>query len=382
GWRRDVLEKGFEFFGGWRWEHPNGHEIATAMCVASWIQTSWRWRPQMAIIGESNSGKSFFFQALEKMFQGLVLSVSKPTEAGIRQELGISGQVLLVDEFEHDRNRAKVLELIRTSSRGTTVARGTPGGKSIRFGLKHIAWVAAIEAGIEKQADVNRFIQLELLRAKREDAGKLQLPSAAWLHQFGQEMLAVAITIAARAVEVAGQGKETKIPGVDQRVIESFSVPSSVIACAVGNEELAAGFLTAFSAHLAEDQQEPVSDQEELLSDILSSTFRVRSDEYTIAAALSSADLRNDPHIENRMKACGVKLSQDGDLFIAYKLIAKNLNRDLQGRRIDSILQRIDGAKKKRARMSGTVPWVISIPRAFVEKMGVDTSGNKSTEQF
>lgn len=377
-WRRGILEKGFEFFGGWRWQHPHGHEIATAMCVASWIQSCWRWRPQMAIIGESNSGKSFFFQAMEKMFHGLVLSVSKPTEAGIRQELAINSQVLLIDEFEHDRNREKVLELIRTSSRGTTVARGTPGGKSIRYGLKHIAWVAAIEAGIEKQADVNRFIQLELLRAKREDAGKLHLPSAGWLHQLGQEMLAVAIVIATRAVELAGQGKETKIGRVDQRLIESYAVPASVMACSIGNDEAVKPLMERFVSFLDEDDQEPVTDHESLLQEIMNSQVTWKGETYSVSQVLSSEALRNDPQISARLEGCGVKMQSDGSVLIHHKMVSRNLNRDLHGR-FDLILQRIPGAKKIRARISGARPYVIEIPRVIIEEVGINTSGNKPT---
>lgn len=379
-WRKGVLEKGFNFFGGWRWQHPHGHEIATAMCVASWIQSCWTWRPQMAIVGESNSGKSYFFQALEKMFQGLVLAVSKPTEAGVRQEVGISSQLLLVDEFEHDRNRAKVLELIRTSSRGTTVARGTPGGKSIRFGLKHIAWVAAIEAGIEKQADVNRFIQLELLRARKEDAGKLQLPSAAWLHELGQEMLAVAIVIAAKAAELASQGKETKIGRVDQRLVESFAVPAAVMASSIGNDEAVRPLLERFVSFLDEDEQEPITDHEALLQEILNSQVTWKGETYSASQILSCESLRNDPHISSRLDSCGLKMNSDGSLLIYHKMVSKNLNRDLQGR-FDLILQRIQGARKVRARIAGTRPYLIEVPREIVAQVGINTSGNKKADE-
>ena len=81
--------------------------------VATWVQTLWEWRPQVAIIGPSQAGKTTLFKVLSQMFGNLTVMSSGSTAAGIRQAIKSSAKVVLCDEFESSRHRTEVLEMLR-----------------------------------------------------------------------------------------------------------------------------------------------------------------------------------------------------------------------------------------------------------------------------
>jgi septin family protein len=113
------------------------------------VQSIWDFRPQVAIVGATNSGKTVLFNTLVSIFGGLSLKSSLSTASGIRQAIKTSSQIVLCDEFEDSKFRVEILEMLRTSSRGDKILRGTTNQRGVEFGLQHIAWVAAIEVGLK-----------------------------------------------------------------------------------------------------------------------------------------------------------------------------------------------------------------------------------------
>jgi len=94
--------------------------------------------------GDSYTGKSQLHKPLlVNLFGKLVDAVQKPTEAAIRQLVGSSSKILLIDELETDKRqpqiREKVFKMLRSATGdGGDIIRGTIGKEIIRFRLQHI----------------------------------------------------------------------------------------------------------------------------------------------------------------------------------------------------------------------------------------------------
>jgi len=200
-----AISEAVELFSRWHWPAKSESAIVVVgLILASWIQTVWAWRPQVSITGQSNSGKSTLFEALGGIFGRLCFRSSKSSAAGIRQRLGNSATICLLDEFEDSKQRQEILNMIRAASRGDLTVMGTVRHRHAQFTLRHIFWMAAIESGLSRAPDVNRSINLEMLAPLPEMAGKLVCPPAADLWALGQRLLAVAVRngIAARDMTV------------------------------------------------------------------------------------------------------------------------------------------------------------------------------------
>ncbi len=267
----DTMNEAIQLFDKFRWKHSAAPFTTTGLVLASWVQSLWDWRPQIAVIGPSASGKSTLFGVLARIFGNLARKSSSSSAAGLRQVIKRSSQVILFDEFENSQYRKEVLEMLRMSSRGDTMLRGTTSHQAQQFQLRHIAWVAAIEAGLNKTPDRNRFIMLELERRGTLVNEKLELPSARELASLGQRLLAVAVRYAFKACRLANQLKEHRITGVDDRVIENYAVPTAMLSTIKEFNYADAVALLTEMLHGAEEQHERMSDEMDLLEDILNS---------------------------------------------------------------------------------------------------------------
>ena len=134
--------------GNWNWAHAADAEVVAALIPATLIQACWTWRPLVSIIGASDSGKStLLWQVIVPVLGEWTIAADRSTEAGLRQRIGCNAAPVVIDEFDLYSQRQKVLELFRTSSRGGEILRGTADQTGISYGVRHIAWFAAIESG-------------------------------------------------------------------------------------------------------------------------------------------------------------------------------------------------------------------------------------------
>ena len=105
-------------------------------------------------------------------------NLSGSSAAGIRQFIKRSASVIMIDENEASKKRDEIMEMIRASSRGDRVLRGSAGHKGHEFTLRHIVWMGAIESGLKREADKKSvYYSTEcLLPTEEEMAGKLEVP--------------------------------------------------------------------------------------------------------------------------------------------------------------------------------------------------------------
>lgn len=382
-WMAGVVETTREIFGRWCWrEGDHAPSLVVGLILATWIQTLWTWRPMVAIRGESNSGKSMLFSCIKGIFGKLGLLCVKPSEAGLRQEVDNQACPVLIDEFESDKHRKAILELLRTSSRGAQKLMGTPGQKAIKYALHHICWVTAVEIGLERQPDRNRFISLESVIPPPPLRGKLVVPADYELSELGQKLLAVAIRISLKALAAHDRLKRITFADYDNRTVESFAVPGAMLALAAGPHVDPTGLLGHLLTVLRPDTSEDESDQERLLRDIFAAVVRIEGGR---ESAVSQLLARPDDipttweHLERHgiakiLRRRGPRTDEDTEsgnvwMFLHKGRIMQHLlrNSTWTNQQIDQILVRLPLAERSRHRVAGANEWGVIVPWDIVD---------------
>lgn len=389
-WAEAVIDETSKLFGRWAWKHQEiTPDIVTGLILATWVQTLWEWRPLVSVVGPSNSGKSVFFDAMNRLFGGLSIRSDQSSEAGIRQAIGNSAATILCDEFEEDAHRERILKFFRTASRGSKVLRGntTPSSGGESYGLKHIPWVAAIEVGLKREPDRNRFINLELVPPPPAESnlpnawGKLKVPPESYMHDLGQRLLAVAISYVGVARKLAVRLKEFHHHGVDSRVIESYAVPAAMLSAFAGFDDLKANGVLGAMLDGVERIDQGRADESDLIDDIMASAVDCgRSVKYTVSQLLSSSGLYNDHESAIEAHGVGVVLDRAGSrkavgnddhkmLFIYPRSVTRKLLRGTawENQSIDQLLKRAPGAEKSRRMLAGSNVRGVTIPMSYIE---------------
>lgn len=203
---------------------------------------------------------------------------AKLTEAAIRQSLGNSSKAIMIDEFEADNNRRKTMELVRVAGGGGEIHRGTASGKVRSFGLAHIFWFAAIELGLNDEADKNRFIEIVLERPPQR-ASRLDLPPIAEMEEIRTWIMATAIYYGKKCREIVADLKFHSIPGVDIRMVEQYAVPAAFISVLANefddkNPKYSPEFFLEQFVLPRTEMIRAVADEKSLIDEILGSVVR------------------------------------------------------------------------------------------------------------
>ena len=381
-WVVDTVNQITEVFSRWSWRNQAVDPmVMTGMVLATWIQTLWKWRPMVAVIGSSGAGKTTLLQAIggadssRGLFGALAMLSSQSSEAGIRQAIKHDATILMLDEFEDSKERAKILNLLRTASRGAKMLKGSTSQSGESFGLQQIAWVAAIEVGLKKEPDRNRFIMLELVPPPAEKANKLQVPDEHWLADHGQKLLAIALAHAHIAVPLAVELKSTVVEGIDRRVIESYAVPASILATCIGGGKEAAVTLLKNMLTGVEKVEQGRSDADDLMFDIFASRVDcghgLRMSVSQILSDVSLYATHRAQLEQHGIAVCNdVESGMPSKIFFAHKFVTRHLLRgtEWESQSIDQMLKRIPGAKGGRMRLSGSHPGGVFVPLSHCEE--------------
>lgn len=372
-----------------RWEWTNGDVVpvvAAGLVFASWVQTFWEWRPLVSVVGASNTGKTTFLNCLKGIFGSLQIKAGDATMAGLRNHLGNTAKIPMLDEFESREQRNSFLAALRSSSRGDEIIRGTTDQTGTSFTLQHIVWLAAIESGLDKAADKNRFITLELDRPQESKQGKLVVPSNLELRELGQRVLVVALKHVHEAKKLAVKIKDTKVPGADPRMIESFAVPAAIMSIIEGYDESGArDILKEMLKKMRLTEIEQARDEASLVETILAETVRVRNENMSVARLVSIVlqQLNGHADAKEELNTYGLDVAELGEhkdakndprqpvLVIAYHMVRSKLLKSTSWKfqSIEQILKRIDGATSGiRKRVGSQRPWTVCIPIEYLRR--------------
>lgn len=393
-WAAGTLEDLELVFDGWWFGDKNQAimpSLLSGLVLATWIQSMWRWRPQVFILGKSNSGKSTMFEFLAGeqhslgIFGNLIISSGDATAAGISQTVRNSSKAIILDELENSKKRSGVFELLRNAGRGQQRLRGTTQQKASAAGIQHIVWAAATESGLKKEVDRNRFIIVNLLTPPQEKMGLLRLPAEDVMVDLGQRLLAVAVKTAFRAVELSQVLKDKRPAGYHYRVCESYSVPAAAYAAAMGMDEAqAVKLLEEFLG--TTDPSEIEGDEHRLLSAIMQYIIPVKGGErYSVAQALWR---RTDPDVDWALESHGIHVLSPGKsdekwidgeercVFLHCEAITTSiLKHDIEwsGVNCGEILKRLEKSVECRKYVNGGRPRGILLPYSMIvepEKAG------------
>lgn len=150
------------------WNYKRG--LQDALMVFGWSVTApfagcLDWASHFSLTGEQGTGKSTTEKTLANFMGEFALEFDgQSSEAGIRQKVGSSSCVVLIDESESDSKKiANTLTFFRTASSGGIVAKGTSDQEGLDFKLKLSGMIAGIVPPALNPADMSRFLRIELL---------------------------------------------------------------------------------------------------------------------------------------------------------------------------------------------------------------------------
>lgn len=374
-WCASVFQDLVRLIECWdNWKYADTPELAAALVMATWVQSIWPWRPTVAITGGTGTGKTVFMDGLLRHFfqdDKMSLATTKASEAAIRQHILNTSRVILIDEFEADDKRQKILELFRTSSRGTRIIRGSSCQKGVSFGLQHIPWVGAIELGMDHAADRNRYIVLDLEKIDPNKKSTLSLPSQYDIQKLGMHSMVAIVACYREALAINDALRKNPIPNHDRRITESFSVPAATMGAVLGFDTTQSrNLVEQFVANRAIEHQQ-VSDEEQLLRTIWESKIRLPSgQDDTVGNLAIAVDGRT------QLEKYGIRICTDA-AFFSPSLISRYLltGTKYEHCNIGQILCRIPGADSKpRPRMGGSQPRGVTIPMCSINKLLNDES--------
>ncbi len=376
-WAMQTLQSAAALFSNWNWKHPQDSWNTALLVAQTFIQTTLPWRPEVAVTGPSDCGKSTLMTTLTNMFGNLNMYVQKPTEAGLRQHLGNTAKAVLVDEFENDRHRQNILEVFRVTSQGGSVVRGTTDQRGKVFYIRHLPWFAAIESGLVKAADRNRFIILDLAAIPARKRGRVDLPGPVALGELGLKLCAVALRYADAASRIFKTLKGTQFDGVHGRVVESFSVPASLKAAIAGQTaEEATRTLGQLLADRTTIGTQGGGDEADLMKAILDSTFPVGSGLPPVSVAVAISDPETYLLHASTLESQGIAMTEgrpgqrrptlEGKKFIFFDLdrVKRFLLRGTPWWSLDcqQLLMRLPGASRQQRTVGNQRPWGVEVP--------------------
>lgn len=390
-WCRGVIKKSERLFDQWSYTTKHADTLLTGLVMATWVQSAWKWRPQVFILGESNTGKTSMFHALagaehsgEKgLFGSLALKFANYSAAGLSQSIGRSAKIVICDEFEQSKAREEVLTMVRAAGRGDPVVRGTTGHRSKSFRLHQMFWMGSTESGLNKEVDQNRFIQIRLTRTG--DPAKwaaFRMPPDSELQKLGLDLLVCILRHRSRATVLAEYLYRSKPPGINDRICESFAVPAAAVAAVRGLTDEEAFELYVDLLKIADPVQVEKA-QSQLMEDILNSQVDCGRGVRKTVSEMVAACLPGGGYVssgeESSLNSHGILVCQqdgkDGSspwgIFISPKITTRLLLRDTDWKKtvIGDHLIRFNGAERMKKRINGSHPWGFWVPISSIDAL-------------
>lgn len=298
------------------------------------------------------------------------------TEAAIRQNLGTRGHYLLLDEFERNGEREKILRLLRPANRGGMVAKGSPSGHAQTFLVTQLAWLASIDRPGESAADSSRYLTFEL-HAITAAQKAVALPSRVHLARMRRNLYRLAFKYFRQFWQGADTLKALPDTGLDGRMLDAIAVPCAIWATVFGQNPVEL-------LHETEDLWRPmledqiIDDELALLRAILQVKFKAVSSE-TRTKQLewrTIGDALVQDYAFQALEAYGVKRTFTQPRMAIAAFSPEAVRRHcLAGTKwaplnIRDLLLRLPGATATRLRMAG-IPnaRVVVIPMSTIYQM-------------
>lgn len=260
----------------WRWVQPSAATWLAGQILATILQSTWTWKAHTYLCAKRNTGKSTFLEMLAELLRPMVYLFSgDTTEAAIRQSLGTRGHYLLLDEFERNDERDKILRLLRPANHGGMVAKGSPSGHAQTFPVTQLAWLASIDRPGDSAADSSRYLTFELDSITAAQKA-VTLPSRFQLARMRRNLYRLAFKYFRQFWQAADMLKALPDTGLDGRMLDAIAVPCGIWATVGGVNPVELLHETAFLWRPMLDDQ-IIDDEFALLRAILQVKFKTVS---------------------------------------------------------------------------------------------------------
>jgi hypothetical protein len=195
----------FDFLQSWNWRAPvHAPRLLLGWIGAASIAGALTWRPHIQLTGDKGSGKSTLVELVKALLGSTVISVSAPTEAGIRQLLEGAARPVLVDEIETDNmDRARrVIELVRLASTEgqAPVPRGGVNGRATQWPVRACFMLSSILHVKFRGQDLSRICVLELDALPAGERSDGELPQA-WARRETSRLGAIGPALRRRMID-------------------------------------------------------------------------------------------------------------------------------------------------------------------------------------
>ena len=353
-----IYEQVSAIVSRWKFEDARDREVVTSLVFATVIQAVFGFRPHVWLTGQTNTGKTALEDTLHRLFPWSGKYGNETTEAALRQAIGHTCLPVYLDEFECWPGRTDVIKLLRGSTRGAELIKGTPAGTPMHFGLNHMVWVASIETGQLRAADRNRFIFIRLGTPE-----VLTLPPDKQLNALGLEVTAVSLAVGAGARLLAAELGRLEIDGHRGRLVEAYAVPAAVYAAIHGlTAEDATKHLEDVLRGRAElEVHQEESDERQLLEDIMAAKIHtadnndLTSTGYIPYRDLTVSQMIQDGTCGRDLEANGIRMLDEATIFINDRQVRQGLLKTTHWARLNirDILLRLPGACASRRWLAG-----------------------------
>ncbi len=356
-------------------------DILAALAIATWAQDVWQWRPWVSITGPSNCGKTTLFRFLNDYFgPNLSMLVGDTTAAGLRQSIDINSKIILLDEFESNHERPKIIQWLKNAGAGGSAVRGTPGQAVVKSKVKVIPWMASIEAQMNEESERNRYISIHM--NSRAGKGFFKYPSPEEIADLRAKSLAVICRVYPRVMEIHSSLIGNFKTDLATRYVESWGLPVAMYSAIMNfSDQEALEMMNAVMEFATDDLKETAETEDQsLLQSISGAHVSIGGGAYmTVAELLASPSYgvgKSSEAPSKHLARVGVKRLPDDALndkkpikdepyvFLCHKTVAQTLlkNTKYQGVGIDQILMRCEGAIRQPADLMGKTFRGVNIP--------------------
>lgn len=324
-WTNELMLSLVGRIQNWYWKSTKHPTILAGLITGAIMQACWPIRPQVAVVGETSSGKSALIQRLiQPLFAPISTIQNRPTEAGIRQANGTCSKVVLIDEFDTSGNQDRILELFRNATFGGTIYKGSGNSQIARcFNINHMFFLFGIKVPFEEMPDRNRFCVLELSKLPPGATRFLSPPPVDEMTELREKLLAFCLLRYAAIIEM--MHSISSVEFIEPRAVQMYSLPIAIVAVAFGwSVDVAKEFMQQVLAGQMEEFEElsfEVTEECQILSKIMYYSIRLpRGGSISVESWLSSdkviCDIDGTPVDPSLLEQYGVRRLRDGRIFL------------------------------------------------------------------
>lgn len=357
---KEEMQEWFDLLGTWNYKRGRQDQLLSfGWSIIAPFAGCLNWRTHYSETGEQGTGKSTKQICMGNFMGEFALNADgQSSEAGIRQKMGSSAGVVIIDEAEADGKKiANTLTFFRTASSSGNILKGTSDQSGMDFILKITGMIGGIVPPALNPADLSRFLRIELL--PKGEAVHPLLIDVERQGEIGKKTIMYIIQNYKMFKSVCKKVRKLLLEDNNvSRYADSFTtiIAGAYIGLHLNDDDVGIKeFMKEFNFD-KEKTQMATKDHDNLLNKILKTVFRAETGSYSVIEMINGlfhgdndADVKKD--IKRALGRNGIKVENEDDHYKVY-LGTKDENfvKILRNSKFDagdvtSVLSRVNGSK-------------------------------------